>query len=152
MRRLRPSRAFWSYLLLQLPDVLLAGLALWLLHRFAILSAGWAVGVFAAWVAKDLAMYPVVRSALQPPRWRAESLVDARGIVRTPLSPRGQVRIGGELWQAEPLGAGAALPPGTAVVVRAMRGLTLLVEPAEGGMPPAAERPERLPPERPGPH
>jgi membrane-bound serine protease (ClpP class) len=51
----------------------------------------------------------------------AEALVGQRAIVRTPT----QVRVAGELWEARSDGP---LRPGDEVVVRAVDGLTLVVE------------------------
>jgi membrane-bound serine protease (ClpP class) len=56
-----------------------------------------------------------------------ESLVGKRGIAVDTLWPEGQVRVNGELWKARCAGG---CDPGTAVVVRAVEGLTLEVEPA----------------------
>jgi membrane protein implicated in regulation of membrane protease activity len=56
-----------------------------------------------------------------------ESLVGRTGIASTALWPEGQVRIAGELWGARCEGG---CDPGTSVVVRAIEGLTLVVEAA----------------------
>ncbi len=56
-----------------------------------------------------------------------ESLVGRTGIASTALWPDGQVRIAGELWGARCEGG---CDPGTSVVVRAIEGLTLVVEAA----------------------
>jgi membrane-bound serine protease (ClpP class) len=54
-----------------------------------------------------------------------QALLGAIGIAQQPLSPRGQILIHGELWQAEsPVPVG----PGEPVRVSAVRDLTLLVE------------------------
>ena len=125
------SRGFWTYVLLQIPDVVLAGLILWLLHQWAGLPLGWAVGLFIVWVVKDLAMYPLVREAFAPTSAGPERLIGAQAIVATPLAPAGLVRLGGELWTAEAVNPHERLASGAAVIVRAIRGLTLLVEPEE---------------------
>ena len=57
----------------------------------------------------------------------AETLVGRRGVAATGLWPEGQVRVGGELWRARCVGG---CDRGAAVVVRAVDGLTLLVESA----------------------
>lgn len=125
------SRGFWAYVLLQIPDIVLAGLILWLLHQWAGLPIGWAVGLFILWVVKDLAMYPFLREAFAPTSTGSERLIGTRAVVTTPLAPAGQVRLGAELWSAEALNHHERLAPGTTVIVRAIRGLTLLVEPEE---------------------
>jgi membrane protein implicated in regulation of membrane protease activity len=128
-------------LLLQLPDIILAGLILFVLHRWAGLPYGWAVGAFVVWILKDIAMYPLVRSAFAPARTGAEAFIGARAVVAAALAPLGYVRLDGELWRAESMQTGDAIPAGAPVVVRAVQGLTFLVEadtpggrrPEEGG-------------------
>jgi len=121
--------------LLQIPDIVLAGLILWLLHQWAGLPIGWAIGLFVVWVVKDLAMYPFLREAFAPASTGPEGLIGTRAIVTTPLAPAGQVRLGSELWSAEALNHQERLGSGAAVTVRAIRGLTLLVEPEESSGP-----------------
>jgi membrane protein implicated in regulation of membrane protease activity len=120
-------------LLLQIPDTVLAGIVLWLLHTWADLPGAWVAGLFGVWVVKDVAMYPLLRDAFAPSRTTGpEMLVGAQGIVVAPLAPGGYVRVGGELWAAEcaPPRNGE-VPAGCPIVVRAARGLTLLVETLE---------------------
>jgi membrane-bound ClpP family serine protease len=57
-----------------------------------------------------------------------ESMVGTRGVVVRDLWPEGQVKIDGELWRARHEGG---CDVGTEVVVRAIDGLTLVVEPAD---------------------
>jgi membrane protein implicated in regulation of membrane protease activity len=56
-----------------------------------------------------------------------EALVGKQGVAVGALWPEGQVRVSGELWKARCQGGCDA---GTAVVVRAVDGLTLEVEPS----------------------
>lgn len=58
----------------------------------------------------------------------AEALIDRRAVVVTPLAPRGQVKLDGELWEAR---ASTPVEPGRVVTVRALDGLVLAVEPAD---------------------
>lgn len=55
-----------------------------------------------------------------------EALVGAEAIAQQPIAPRGQVLVHGELWIAE---SGSPVAAGDRVRVRAVQGLTLLVEP-----------------------
>jgi membrane-bound serine protease (ClpP class) len=55
-----------------------------------------------------------------------EALVGAEAIAQQPIAPRGQVLVHGELWIAE---SSTPVPAGDRVRVRAVQGLTLLVEP-----------------------
>ena len=55
----------------------------------------------------------------------AETLAGRTGVVVTALTPRGQVRVDGELWDAH---AEYHLAPGEEVVVKSLDGLVLEVE------------------------
>ncbi len=55
-----------------------------------------------------------------------EALVGAEAIAQQPIAPRGQVLVHGELWIAE---SPSPIAAGDRVRVRAVQGLTLLVEP-----------------------
>ncbi len=59
-----------------------------------------------------------------------QAMIGGTAIVRTPLAPTGQVEIRGELWQAR-LPGQASLAIGSAVLVRSVEGLVLIVEPAQ---------------------
>ncbi len=54
-----------------------------------------------------------------------EALVGRRGVAVSDLSPDGQVKVDGELWNAR---AAAGIDAGADVIVRAIEGLTLDVE------------------------
>jgi membrane-bound serine protease (ClpP class) len=58
----------------------------------------------------------------------AEALVGRTAVVVTLLSPRGQVKLDGELWEAQ---AAADVAPGSEVVVMGVDGLVLDVEPSK---------------------
>ena len=64
----------------------------------------------------------------------AEGLLGERGTTLTQLDPGagGQIRVHGEIWRAS---SPVALPPGRAVRVTAVSGLTLVVEPADTPAP-----------------
>jgi len=53
-------------------------------------------------------------------------MIGQSGVTRSPLTPSGQVVVLGEIWNAR---ASITIPAGEPIVVRAMDGLTLLVEP-----------------------
>jgi membrane protein implicated in regulation of membrane protease activity len=113
---------FGRYLLWQAPG--------WIVAAFALTALCWLFALplwilplgVAVVVVKDLAMYRVVRDTLRPP----PGLVGARGRAVERLAPAGYVKIAGELWRAEAVGA--AIPAGAEVVVRQTEGLTVRVE------------------------
>jgi membrane-bound serine protease (ClpP class) len=54
-----------------------------------------------------------------------QALLGATGVAQQPLTPQGQILVHGELWQAQ---SSSPAGPGDAVRVRAIQGLTLLVD------------------------
>ena len=141
-----PRSTLVRYALFQIPEwVLVLGVAV-LLYRRGLLP-GWAGGLLvAASMAKDAALYPLLRTAYETDTSSAiERLIGLRGVAVETLAPRGYVRVHGELWKSEATAAGAEIPPGNAVTVHAVRGTTLLVRPEpprnrapRGARPPAA--------------
>jgi membrane protein implicated in regulation of membrane protease activity len=124
-----------KYLLFQLPGWTLAGIALGLLVRVWGLSPGTALLLFAFWVAKDFALYPLLRSAYAGGhRDGGEALIGALGTARERLDPAGYVRVGAELWRAEVSREHAPVESGGTVRVRSVRNLTLHVEPVRGAL------------------
>lgn len=119
------TRYFWF----QVPGWILAGIVLWFLHRWVILPAWAAVGIFVLWFVKDVALFPLLRRAYEPGASTAlERLIGQRGVVIDTLASAGYIKLRGELWWAELPPAHDALAAGDVVVVRSTRGLTLLVQ------------------------
>jgi len=123
------------YLVFQIPGwfaaaLLLAACVEWL----GLFSAPVALGLFALFLLKDAALYPFVRRSYERRRPQGgEELVGARAVVQRDLKPAGWVRIGPELWRAQLAPGHARAAAGAGVRVRAVRDLTLLVEPEEAG-------------------
>ena len=69
-----------------------------------------------------------VRARRAPVVTGREGMIGELGVARTPLSPDGKVFVHGELWSAR---ASASLDAGTAVRVKAVEGLRVIVEAAE---------------------
>ena len=116
------------YTLYQIPEWVLALGAAILLYRWGVLS-GWAGALLLAGVmAKDAALYPLLRTAYESDASTAiERLIGLRGVAVEPLTPHGYVRVRGELWRSEATASGAPILPGHPVTVAAVRGTTLLV-------------------------
>ena len=104
---------------------LVVGLALALL----VLDQPWswvAVGLGALWEIAETTL--IVRwSQRRQAQVGMEALLGRTSVVATDCMPEGQVRVAGELWRARCEGGAGA---GDEVVVRAVEGLTLVVEPA----------------------
>lgn len=113
-----------KYLLWQVPGWLAAGaLLLWLALAGA-LPAGLAVVLIVAWIAKDLALFPAMRTVFSPAAKMRPIGARAEAVER--LAPSGYVRVDGELWQART--RGTIVEPGRPVIVCSASGLTLIVE------------------------
>ncbi len=82
-----------------------------------------------------------IKAMRQKPKMGKGTLPGQRGFVEVELNPKGQVRVGGELWSAEPApGETAPIPEGVRIRVEAVKGLRLLVrrEPPSSQQPPEA--------------
>lgn len=127
--------SFVRYALLQLPGLMALVVGLLFARRYVELSTGVIALLAAAWVAKDLALYPLLRRAYEvDARTEMEKLAGAVATVITPLDPSGLVRLRGELWRAE-AAPGEPLPvaTGSRVRVESHRGLVLVVRSARDG-------------------
>jgi membrane-bound ClpP family serine protease len=130
-RRRRNAPVFARYVLLEIPGWFAAGIVLTLLVRYWELSPRIALLLFGLWVLKDFALFPVLRVAYEDGSPNAtDAMIGSLGTVRERLDPDGWVLVGAELWRAELAAGQAAIEPGTAVRVLAVRDLTLRVEPA----------------------
>ena len=125
-----PRTALTRYVLYQIPGWVLAVVVAFLLYRWIGLPGWAAVALVLAWTLKDAALYPILRASYEPnSRPVIERLVGLTGVAVEPLSPRGFVRVRGELWLAEPIAADVEIRRGHAVTIDAVRGATLLVRP-----------------------
>lgn len=124
--------ALKKYLLIQIPGWILVAVGLTVLRQWIDLPLWAAVGVFLVWVVKDLILFPFLRPAYESNGKSAvERLIGVQGIAEERLAPSGYIRVGGELWRAEALETDKPIRRGSRVRVRAVRGLTLLIEPEE---------------------
>lgn len=72
-------------------------------------------------------MTSAIRARTARPLPGADGILEAVGVARTDIAPDGQVMARGTLWRARTLGA--AIGQGTAVKVKGISGLMLMVEP-----------------------
>ena len=70
------------------------------------------------------------RAKASPVRYGPEELIGRPAEVRATLDPRGQVFADGALWQAEIVPGSPAVGIGENVIIDSVRGLTLMVSPA----------------------
>jgi membrane protein implicated in regulation of membrane protease activity len=94
-----------------------------------VLPRPWGIALVAAAATTDLAQtFAYMRwSTRRRARVGAETLVGRTAVVVSPLSPRGQVKVDGELWAAR---SDVPVETGSEVVIRGLEKLTFVVEPA----------------------
>jgi membrane-bound ClpP family serine protease len=119
-----------KYVTLQLPGWAFATIVLGLLAAHGDLSLPVAGLLLAAWIAKDFALFPILRIGYE--HWSPDgtgSLLGALGTTQEQLDPEGYVRVGSELWRARVDAERAPVEAGAPVRVVEVRALTLYVEP-----------------------
>jgi membrane protein implicated in regulation of membrane protease activity len=122
-----------KYLAFQLPGWLAIATFAWGAHHWLGLAQGLAWAALAAFVLKDLALYPFVRDAYEvEPRPPGHHLEGQIAIAEDALAPRGHVRLGPERWQARLAPGSPPVAPGDPVVVEAVEGLSLRVKKGDG--------------------
>jgi membrane protein implicated in regulation of membrane protease activity len=119
------------YLFFQIPGWVIAALVgLGLIH-WEIVPTWVAVFGFSGWVLKDLAFYPLLRSAYETHvKFGSEALVGKTGVAQGELSPEGFVRVDGELWQAVADPAGLVITAGTEVEIVRAEGMKVVIRAA----------------------
>lgn len=116
------------YTILQLPALGFLGLVALALWRFAGLPGWAAAALVIAWAIKDVAFYPLLRSAYTGPGGPGTlRLVGQRGVARQDLAPCGYVALAGELWRAEVEPGAAPIAAGHGIRVVGAQRLTLIV-------------------------
>lgn len=85
-----------------------------------------AVIMIAAACEASIVVLGIRYSRLRRTRVGVETLIGTTAFVISPLGPTGQVKVNGEIWQAH---SEREAPVGETVLIRAVNGLTLEVEP-----------------------
>ncbi|MBA3887822.1 MAG: NfeD family protein [Acidobacteria bacterium] len=119
---------FSTYVLAHLPGWTAAVIIAWVVVDFGGLPFWVGALLVATLAAKDVVSYRTMRRYYTPEP-AEKRLVDYPAVAVTPLSPRGLVRVRGELWQAR-ISSVEVVPQGALVRVRDVEGLLLIVESA----------------------
>lgn len=122
-------RTLLRYTGFQIPDLILLALGLAAAVRWWDIPVPVAYTIFALWIVKDIAMYPMMRVAYASGDSKSDRLTGAAGIAKEALDPTGYVKVASELWIARVTGDSAPVAAGSPVRVIGLKGLTLLVEP-----------------------
>ena len=124
------------YALFQIPELGLVAVGLFFAHDVGWLTPLGAGLVFAAWLIKDVVLFPFVRNAYAPQNGRLPR--DPRGQVGVApdgLEIEGYIRLGPERWRARRATDSDRIAPGESVRVVSLEGLTLVVESCGDGLP-----------------
>lgn len=121
------------YAAFQVPGFILAVIVGWLAWQQFGVDGRLVAAALAAWLVKDVVLFPFVRVAYAPRDERGPGgLRGAAAVVVDALAPQGRVRIGGELWRARLREGTGPVAPGARVRVADLDGLTVLVDLDEG--------------------
>lgn len=111
-----------------LEETALVAVVLWLLPRVAINIPLWgliimmiALGVY-NYINYRLSKKALVKKPIISPD------IGSRGRTTTPISPKGYVRVNGELWQAS---SSSTIDAGEEIVIMGIEGMMLLISPIE---------------------
>ncbi len=119
------------YLFFQIPGWVIAAVVAVGLRHWEIVPLWVAVLGFSLWVLKDLAFYPLLRSAYESHvKSGSEALVGKKGVAQSDITPEGYIRINGELWRAVAEPAGVVIAAGTDVEVLGAEGMKVVVRAA----------------------
>jgi membrane protein implicated in regulation of membrane protease activity len=116
------------YLFFQVPGWTLGAVVALVLVRWNVIPSWVAILGFCGLLLKDLAFYPLLRSAYEGPvKTGSEALVGKKGTTQGDLAPEGYVRINLELWRAVADSGTTVIASGTEVEVVAAQGMKLIV-------------------------
>ena len=132
--RAAAEKRMWSagvlakYWLLQLPEAVLVVVVMMLFQQWLAWPAWLTWGVVALWVAKDAALYPLIWRSYDSGYPATMHCLDGeRGVAVERLDRSGYVLVRGELWHAELDYGALPVAKDGSVLVRATRGLTVIV-------------------------
>ena len=92
--------------------------------EITIAAALFAVAVILAWI-----FYVGVQAQYKLVKTGKEALIGAKGVATTDIATKGEVRVGGEFWQA--ISKKENITNGTEVEVESLEGMFLVVKPTE---------------------
>jgi membrane-bound serine protease (ClpP class) len=123
---------WFRYLLFQIPGWLIAAIILFGLWQWQFMPGWLAVVGCLAWLVKDLLLYPMTRIAYETRHKEgAQALIGERGVSEGDLSPKGWIRVRGELWRAVAEVSAGTIASGSDVDITAADGMVLFVRPVD---------------------
>lgn len=128
-------RILSKYILVQLLEIAVFVLLLMLVGQWIHIPLWLKWGLIGLCVAKEIISYPLVwRSYDWGYREENNPMMGLSGIAKDRLDPYGYIIVRGELWKAKVAETGLTIEKDANVLVRGIKGLTLLVEPEKKGL------------------
>ena len=125
-----PKSIYLRYILLNIPEFVAMLLILVVIQYWVVIPVWLLWSIIGFWIVKDAILFPFIWRAYDWDRaGKSRSMIGERGVAKEKLIPAGYVKIRGELWRAEKIGAGPPIEEGQPVRVKKMEGLTLFVVP-----------------------
>jgi membrane protein implicated in regulation of membrane protease activity len=125
-----PRPIYFRYILLNIPEFAAMILILVVIQYWVVIPVWLLWSIIGFWIVKDAILFPFIWRAYDWDRaGKSRSMIGERGVAKEKLIPAGYVKIRGELWRAEKIGAGPPIEEGQPVRVKKMEGLTLFVVP-----------------------
>ena len=122
------ARTLIRYALLQIPGLVVLIIILILVVRVVNMPNALAWGIVIIWVLKDIILFPFVwRAYDSDSHEKSDPMIGLEGYAVDHLSPRGYIKVRGELWKAELTHKNAVVGKGEKVKVKEINGLTLIV-------------------------
>ncbi len=122
-----PKKAIRKYTLLQIPELLLIVIILYVIHRFWKFPIYYSFVVIALWIVKDIVLLPFVWHAYDSQSDDSEKLIGKLGVTRDRLTPEGQIKLKNEIWKAISIN-GSDIEKDNVVSIEKIEGLTLYVK------------------------
>ena len=122
------KRVIFRYILFQIPAIILVLVIVLWLYYASVISEYIVIITIILWVLKDFVLFFFV--------WKAYDVSSGislaeKGVSIEDLDPEGYVEVGSELWRATTGDENVRIDKGTRVIIKSVRGLTLLVAPEE---------------------
>jgi membrane-bound ClpP family serine protease len=122
------KRVIFRYILFQIPAIILVLVIVLWLYYASVISEYIVIITIILWMLKDFVLFFFV--------WKAYEVSSGiplaeKGVTIEDLDPEGYVEVGSELWRATTGDENVRIDKGIRVIIKSVRGLTLLVVPEE---------------------
>ena len=119
------------YSLFQIPSLTIVILIVFTINHWYVLDKVIIALIILVWILKDIIIFPFVWKAYShKDRDKSKTILNQKGIAVDTISPKGFVKIDGEIWQAEAVESQEPIQKGQIVEVVELNGLKIKVKSA----------------------